>query len=77
MTAPTTRRATLAARRAKRQQYIDRAVANAKLLGLTLTCAEKPVEWHGTCLGLEATANDGLGCLCTCHDAELSRGGRS
>lgn len=63
---------TLAARKARRQQYIDEAVARAKYLGRSLTCAEKPVEWHGTCVGLTAAVGGDLGCLCECHDAELS-----
>ena len=70
MTAPTTRRATLAARQARRQQYIDEATARAKLLGLSFTCQSKPFEWHGTCAGLDAALNNGLGCLCPCHDVK-------
>jgi hypothetical protein len=57
-------------RKAKRQQYIDQAVAAARLRGLSLTCADKPVQWHGTCLGLDAAINNGLGCLCECHDVK-------
>lgn len=60
----------LHARKVRRQQYVDQAVAAARLRGLTLTCAEKPREWHGTCLGLDAAYNDGLGCLCPCHDVQ-------
>lgn len=60
----------LRARKAKRQQYIDQAVARAKVMGLSLTCAEKPHEWHGTCRGLDAVSNGGLGCLCECHDVK-------
>jgi hypothetical protein len=71
--APTTTRAgaLLRARKEKRQQNIDQAVARAKLLGLSLTCAEKPVEWHGTCRGLDGAAvGVDLGCLCECHDVK-------
>jgi hypothetical protein len=60
----------LRARKAKRLQYIDLAVAAARVRGLSLTCAEKPVEFHGTCRGLDATINGGLGCLCECHDVK-------
>lgn len=68
MTAASVRADLLAARRAKRQQYIDTAVARAKLLGRSLTCAAQPPEWHDACAGLNACMNSGLGCLCECHD---------
>jgi hypothetical protein len=63
---------TLEQRQARRQAYIDRAVESAKKAELSLTCQDKPVELHGTCAGLRAAGGGGLGCLCTCHDAELS-----
>jgi hypothetical protein len=57
-------------RKAKRQQYIDQAVAAAKVRGRSLTCADKPVKFHGTCIGLDGSMNGGLGCLCECHDVK-------
>jgi hypothetical protein len=60
----------LRARKARRQENIDRAVAAAQLVGLSLTCAEKPREWHGSCAGLNAVMNGDLGCLCDCHDVQ-------
>jgi hypothetical protein len=60
----------LRARKARRQQYIDDALARARYLGRSLTCAEKPLEFHDTCAGLESPSNGGLGCLCECHDVK-------
>lgn len=77
----------LAARREARARaeraYIERAKASAARHGLSLTCQDKPVDQHGTCIGLrpqskslsrgiqDGPINNGLGCLCTCHDAGL------
>lgn len=63
---------TLAARQAQREHYRVEAIRRADTLGRSLTCSEKPVERHGTCAGLDATGAGGLGCLCECHDADVS-----
>jgi hypothetical protein len=64
------------ARTRAEQRYTERARVESAKYGLSLTCQDKPVEWHGTCVGLQAPKNaagpinDGLGCLCPCHDPE-------
>ena len=55
MTYPTDR----AAREARRKTIRDRALAKAKRVGLTITCAE--YAEHSTCHGAAV-------CLCECHD---------
>jgi hypothetical protein len=77
----------LAARREARSRaaraYAENARVSAARHGLSLTCQDKPVELHGTCIGLRpqkgsipsgvhgGRINEGLGCLCPCHDAGL------
>lgn len=65
-----TGRVTLAARKAKRRQYIDQAIAEARLAGRSMTCTHQPVEFHDTCAGLAAAGD--LGCLCECHDGDVA-----
>ena len=56
--------------------YLEQAREKAARHGLSLTCQDKPLGQHSTCIGLNAVRgggriNNGLGCLCECHDEQL------
>ena len=60
-----------AAREAQRQRYLDRAVQQAALAGVTLRCRRVASDLdhpdHQVCRG---EGPGGAGCLCRCHDRE-------